>query len=100
MLLQVKGIVRFARNEAKFAARKLPEADLLLPEFFDACNQMPSNGGLRVLEICYGDGFRLIWLKNTLKALRDSGWLAIVDFFAREQGVKNIATYLVLKSAK
>ena len=66
IFLQAEGNAWFARNEAKVAARKLPEADFLLPEIIDICNQMPVKKGVRVLEIGCGDGSRLSWLKNNL----------------------------------
>jgi ubiquinone/menaquinone biosynthesis C-methylase UbiE len=65
IFMQAEGDAWFARNRHGLETRKLPEDDYLLCALLEVCG---SGLGLKVLEIGCGDGARLAWLKNHLKA--------------------------------
>lgn len=66
VFLQSEGDAWFTRNQQGVAGRKLPAGDALLRELLDF---LPANAeSLKVLEVGCGDGTRLAWIKNNLKA--------------------------------
>ena len=66
IFLQSEGDAWFTRNQQSVATRKLPDDDALLREIIDF---LPANTRKpKVLEVGYGEGTRLAWLKDNLHA--------------------------------